>query len=234
MHRPLIGLTTYLLPARFGTQDTESAVLPRTYLRAVREAGGVAVLLTPDDPEPAVLDRLDGLILTGGEDVAPDRYGEPPHPKSYVRPERDSAEFRYLAGATERGLPILGICRGLQVMVVAAGGRLHQHLPDVLGHDGHRPERGPRYGARQVRLAPGSTAQALIGDQVTTACYHHQGVADPGELVPIGWSIGDELIEVVEDPRHPFALAVQWHAEETDDRRLFAALVEAAARARVS
>lgn len=233
MSRPVIGLTTYLEPARFGFQDTESAALPRAYLRGVHDSGGTAVLLTPDAPDTGVLNRLDALILTGGGDIGPDRYGQPPHPTTTSRPERDAAELLFLHAALAAGMPVLGICRGMQLMVVAAGGQLHQHLPEVLGHDGHRPVTGPRMGTPRIRLAPGSAGHALLGDEITASCFHHQGIADPGRLVATGWSVADDLVEVVEDPAHPFALGVQWHVEETPDRRLFAALVDAAARAKV-
>jgi len=232
--RPIIGLTTYAEEARFGLQDTFAAVLPLSYVHAVHSSGGRAVLVTPDDPDPDVLAGLDGIMFTGGSDVDPALYGESPHPTTHVKPERDTAEMMLMRAAIAEGLPMLGICRGIQLMAVAYGGRLHQHLPDVLGHHGHRPLHGPKFGEHAVRLRPGSRAAGILGDTVMVNSFHHQGVADPGRLAATGWSPEDDLIEVVEDPAPPFAIGVQWHPEDTNDFRLFAALVEAAAYRRVS
>jgi putative glutamine amidotransferase len=230
MSRPLIGLTTYAEQARFGLQDTFSAVLPLAYVHAVHASGGRAVLITPDDPDADVLERLDGIMFTGGSDVDPGLYGAVPEPKTRVRPERDAAELLLLRAALATDLPVLGICRGMQLMAVAYGGRLHQHLPDVLGHENHRPAlSGPdKFGYHPVNLAPGSLARKILGESLTVNSYHHQGVADPGRLVLTGWCPGDDLIEVVEDPNREFTLAVQWHPEDTEDFRVFRALVEAA------
>jgi putative glutamine amidotransferase len=230
MGRPLIGLTTYAEQARFGLQDTFSAVLPLAYVHAVHASGGRAVLITPDDPDADVLERLDGIMFTGGSDVDPSLYGAAVGEHTRVRPQRDEAELLLLRAALATELPVLGICRGLQLMTVAYGGRLHQHLPDVLGHDGHRPAlSGPdKFGYHPVTLAPGSLAHKILGESLTVNSYHHQGVLDPGGLTPVGWCPSDGLIEAVEDPDREFTLAVQWHPEDTDDFRLFQALVEAA------
>ncbi|MGN9907360.1 gamma-glutamyl-gamma-aminobutyrate hydrolase family protein [Phytohabitans sp. LJ34] len=228
MGRPLIGLTTYAEDARFGVNDTFSAVLPLSYVHAVHESGGRAVLITPDAPDADVLDGIDGIMFTGGSDVDPALFGEPAHPATKVKPQRDAAELLLLRAAVAADLPVLGICRGMQLMAVAYGGRLHQHLPDVLGHDGHRPVSGPKFGHHPVRLLPHSRAHAILGDEVTVNSYHHQGVRDPGGLTPVGWCPGDDLIEVVEDPSRTFVLGVQWHPEDTDDFRVFEAFVEAA------
>lgn len=233
MSRPVIGVTTYAEEARFGLQDTFSAVLPLSYAHAVHESGGRAVLITPDDPGADILDRIDGIVFTGGSDVDPGLYGEKPHPTTSVKPERDAAELLLMRAAVATDLPVFGICRGMQLMVVAYGGRLHQHLPDVLGHDNHRPVAGPKFGHHPVRLEPGSTAYKILGEQVTVNSYHHQGIADPGRLVPTGWCPEDSLIEVVEDPARKFVLGVQWHPEDTKDFRLFRAHVEASAERRV-
>lgn len=228
--RPLIGLTTYGEMTKFGAGDLYAATLPMSYVRAVHASGGRAVLVTEDDPGTDVLDALDGIVFTGGADVAPDRYGEQAHERTYIRPARDASEMMLLRAALERDLPVLAICRGMQLMSVAYGGRLYQHLPDVLAHDNHRPAAG--YGSHGVRLAPGSRAAGILGDRTTVNSLHHQGVAAVGALVATGWAVdevdGVELVEVVEDPAKRFAIGVQWHPEETSDRRLFAALVDAA------
>jgi putative glutamine amidotransferase len=174
-----------------------------------------------------VLDGLDAIMFTGGGDINPSRYGESPHPTVAVRPERDAAEELLMRAALDADLPILGICRGMQLMAVVAGGSLHQHLPDVLGHDNHRPVSGPKFGEHPVRLAPGSLAHRILGADVPVNSFHHQGVRDPGSLVATGWCDDDALVEVVEDPTKRFALGVQWHPEDMTDPRLFEALVSA-------
>ncbi|GAA4447950.1 gamma-glutamyl-gamma-aminobutyrate hydrolase family protein [Phytohabitans houttuyneae] len=228
MGRPLIGLTTYGEDARFGLNDTFSAVLPMSYVHAIHESGGRAVLITPDAPDSDVLDGIDGIMFTGGSDVDPALYGEAPHPTTKVKPQRDGAELLLLRAALAADVPVLGVCRGMQLMAVAYGGRLHQHLPDVLGHDGHRPLSGPKFGHHPVRLLPGSRAHGILGGEVTVNSYHHQGVRDPGGLTPVGWCPDDDLVEVVEDPSRTFVLGVQWHPEDTDDFRVFDAFVQAA------
>ncbi|MEV0716533.1 gamma-glutamyl-gamma-aminobutyrate hydrolase family protein [Asanoa sp. NPDC050611] len=223
----MIGLTTYAEEARFGLNDTFAAVLPFAYVQAVHSSGGRAVLITPDAPDVDALDGLDGIVFTGGSDVDPGLYGEQPHPTTHVKPERDAAEMMLLRAALAADLPTLAICRGMQLMSVAYGGRLHQHLPDVLGHDNHRPVSGPKFGFHPVDLAPGSLARRLLGESLEVNSFHHQGVADPGKLTATGWCPEDNLIEVVEDQSLRFAIGVQWHPEDTTDHRLFAALVAA-------
>ncbi|MCU7723747.1 gamma-glutamyl-gamma-aminobutyrate hydrolase family protein [Actinoplanes sp. KI2] len=225
--RPIIGITTYVLPATFGVwHDLPSALVPYDYVAAVHEAGGRAVLLPPDDQDADVLARLDGLVLAGGPDLEPGRYGAAREPLTESHPERDAGEFALVRQALELDLPLLGVCRGMQVLTVAAGGRLHQHLPDVLGHEKHRPAPGV-YGEHEARFEPGSRIDALMGDDVVIHCYHHQGVADPGALTVTGWA-EDGLPEAVEDRAKRFVLGVQWHPEVVRDRRLFGALVAAA------
>jgi putative glutamine amidotransferase len=185
------------------------------------------VLLPPDDADADVLRVLDGLVLSGGADIDPAFYGEAPAPLTDTRPDRDAGEFALLVAALERDLPVLGVCRGMQLLAAAAGGSLHQHLPDVIGHEKHRPAPGV-YGTHPVRFAPGSRIAALMGDDTEVNSYHHQAVADPGSLTVTGWA-GDGVIEAVEDPARRFLLGVQWHPEAARDIRLFQALVAAAA-----
>jgi putative glutamine amidotransferase len=225
--RPIIGITTYVEPASWGVwHDLEATLVPHAYVEAVTRSGAQAVLLPPDDLDPDVLRVLDGLVLSGGADLAPELYGAEPEPLTVTRPSRDRAEMRLARAALEQDLPILGICRGMQVLAVAAGGTLHQHLPEVLGHEKHRPAPGV-YGTREARFAAGSRIAGLMGDDQEIHCYHHQGVADAGTLTVTGWS-DDGLPEAVEDPARRFVLGVQWHPEITRDQRLFGALAAAA------
>jgi putative glutamine amidotransferase len=230
---PLIGLTTYLDQAQTGVWDVRASFLPAVYFQGVTAAGGVAMLLPPQpvDPDIAerVLDGLDGLVITGGKDVDPAAYGQAPHPATdEPGRQRDAWEFTLLGAALKRELPVLGICRGAQVLNVALGGTLHQHLPDVLGHSGHRAGNAV-FNTLPVRTVPGTRLAALVGESVDVRCYHHQAIAELGEgLIVSAWDT-DGVIEAVELPGNGFALAVQWHPEESlQDLRLFAAIVDAA------
>src|SRR5262247_3747844 len=182
MSRPLIGLTTYALDQKISGREQYAASLPMSYVRAVHSNGGRAVLIAPDDPGEDLLDHLDGIIFAGGSDVDPVHYGEEPHPTVVSYPARDAAELFLLRAALARDLPVLGVCRGLQLMAIVSGGRLHQHLPDALGHELHRPPTG--YGEHRVVLSAGSLSHKILGDEVVVNSLHHQGIADPGTLVP--------------------------------------------------
>jgi putative glutamine amidotransferase len=232
--RPLIGITCYVEQARWGVWDTTAALVPYTYVTSVQDAGGRAVLVPPSASDPQeVLAGLDGLLLAGGADIDPARYGQLPHERSVgLRPDRDEGELVLLGAAEDDDVPVLGVCRGMQLMAVRAGGQLTQHLPDVVGHDGHRPAPGV-YGQHEVRLASGSQAAGLLGDHVQVQSYHHQGVGQAGALTESGWA-DDGTIEVVEDPARRFAVGVLWHPEAGDDPRLFQALVAAAAARRAA
>ena len=230
---PLIGLTTYLAQARLGVWDVPASFLPAVYFQGVTAAGGVAALLPPQpvnaDIAERVIDGLDGLLITGGNDVDPAAYGQQPHPATdQPGRQRDEWEFALLGAALERQLPVLGICRGAQVLNVALGGTLHQHLPDVIGHAGHRAGNAV-FSTLRVHTEPGTRLAALVGESVEARCYHHQAIAEVGDgLVASAWD-GDGVIEALELPGRDFVLAVQWHPEESlDDLRLFSAIVEAA------
>lgn len=226
--QPIIGITSYVEQASWGVWDTKVTLVPQRYVDAVAAAGGRPVVLPPSrEAVGRTLDLLDGLVLTGGSDIAPDRYGESPHPRTEAaRPDRDAAELALLEGARRRNLPILGICRGLQLMVVAGGGRLIQHLPDVVEHDGHRSAPG-RYGNHAVTTAGGSRLRAVLGERVVVPSYHHQGVGGLGAgCSPSAWA-DDGTIEAVELADRRFALGVLWHPEAGSDPRLFQALVTA-------
>lgn len=237
MRRPLIGLTAYAQQVHYGHNDVVAGMLPMTYVKAVHATGGRAVLITPDDPDPDILESLDGIMFSGGGDVDPSHYGAEKHPTTASDPLRDAAELMLMTAALEMDLPVLGVCRGMQVMAVATGGTLHQHLPDVIGHERHRAAPGTdplaadasAYGRHDVVVKPGSQAHALLGAHLTVNSFHHQAVDDPGTFVPTGWCPDDRVVEIMEDPQRSFALGVQWHPERTGDLRVFAALAEAAA-----
>jgi putative glutamine amidotransferase len=235
--RPRIGICTALERAQWTVWDQEAFLLARSYIDAIQAAGGLALMIPPD-PEAArdpgdVLDVLDGLILAGGADIDPATYGEAPHPETNgTWPERDEFEVALARAALERDLPLLGICRGMQLMNVARGGTLIQHLPDDVGHEDHRRVPGSFDGAdHHVRLAEGSLAARAAGEVDNgTKSHHHQAVDRLGEgLVETGWSTLDELPEAIEDPERRFALGVQWHPEADPGSRLIASLVREAA-----
>jgi putative glutamine amidotransferase len=236
MGRPVIGICTVLERARWSVWDQEAFLLPRSYIRAVQAAGGLALMIPPDerikeDPDE-VLDLVDGLILAGGADVDPASYGAEPHEETHgTVPERDVFELALAGRAMERDVPILGVCRGMQLMNVARGGTLLQHLPESHGHHEHRRAVGSFDDAdHDVRLAEGSLAHHAAGELVhATKSHHHQGVAEVGEGLEVtGWATIDDLPEAIEDPTRRFALGVQWHPEADERSPMIAALVEAA------
>jgi putative glutamine amidotransferase len=233
---PLIGISAYCERARWRAWDMEAMVLPRRYSDRVAAAGGIPVLLPPVPGIEDAVGRLDGLMLSGGGDIDPARYQADQAPQTAsVHRERDTAEFALLAAAVQRRLPVLGICRGLQVINVARGGTLHQHLPDVVGHDGHAPVAGA-FGTHDVRVAPGTRLSQILGrdeagPSIATPTHHHQGVDKLGDgLTPTAWT-EDGIVEAFEPEDGadgPFLVAVQWHPEAGDDPSLFRALVAAA------
>jgi putative glutamine amidotransferase len=228
---PIIGLSTYREPARWGAWDQSADLLPSEYARAIEAAGGVPVLLPPTEPYAeaarAVVARLDGLVISGGADVDPARYDSATHPETArPRPDRDAWELALLDAAAEAEIPTLGICRGMQVMAVHAGGHLDQHVPDLVDHERHNPG-ADRFGTTPVKVATGSRLAALVGDEVTVSCHHHQSVQDHPGFTAVAWA-DDGLLEAIEDPAHPFRLAIQWHPEHDPDVGLFAGLVAAA------
>lgn len=231
-HRPLVGLTTYCEPASWGVwRDVPAALVPQAYVDALRAAGARVVLIPPQrEPAPQeaadLVAGLDALVVAGGPDVDPARYGQRPHAVLQApRPDRDDLDLALVEAAVAADLPLLGVCRGMQVMAVAAGGALEQHLPDVVGHDGHCPSPGA-YGTHEVRTASGSHVRRVLGERVDVPTYHHQGVlAHPG-YVATAWA-DDGVVEAIEATSARFRLGVQWHPEVSTDLRLFEALVMA-------
>ena len=233
MAAPLIGITSYLEPASWGAwTEVAAALLPHAYVAKVEQAGGIAVLIPPrPDADTAWAGRLcaalDGLILAGGVDVEPVRYGQHPHASvQAARRDRDAAELALAEVSAAQGLPTLGICRGMQVMAVAAGGELEQHIPDRVGHNRHSPAPAT-YGNHPVRMLPGSRIAAILGEQLSMPSYHHQSVVSHPGYLATAWDTADDTLEAMEDPRARFRLAVQWHPEVSEDLRLFTALVDA-------
>ena len=237
---PLIGITTYLEQAQTGVWDVPASFLPKVYLDAVTDAGGIAVLLQPQPVTRAVaasvLARLDGLIVSGGADVDPGLYGQAAHPRTgRPRTDRDAWEEALLTAAIDAELPFLGICRGAQLLNVALGGTLIQHLPDVVGDDSFQPGEGV-FGPKTVAIDADSRLAALLrqdDDELDVHVYHHQSIDRVADGLVVTARTEEGVIEAVELPDVPFGLAVQWHPEEeTADRRLFAGLVDAARRHR--
>jgi gamma-glutamyl-gamma-aminobutyrate hydrolase PuuD len=226
--RPLIGLTAYGERAAFGVWDLDAVLLPRSYSDMVVAAGGVPVLLPPVPEAAAAVDRLDGVVLSGGADIGSDRYGAPPHPRAgSPRPDRDETELSVLARALDRDIPVLGVCRGAQLLNVALGGTLVQHLPDTVGHHGHNPRPGV-FGTVTVELEPAGRVGALLGPRVRAQCHHHQAIDRLADgLLVTGRAAVDGTVEAVELAGRGFVIGVQWHPEQ-DDLRLFGALVAAA------
>lgn len=231
----VIGICAAVERARWTVWDQVAALAPIDYVDSVQRAGGAAVLLAPDpqataDPD-ILLDRIDGLLVAGGSDIDPSVYGAERDPLTgETSLERDRFEIALCRRAVEREMPVLGVCRGMQVLNVAFGGSLVQHLPDRYGHEGHRPSPGSFEGSEhEVRLEDGSLASAVAGEAVhRTLQHHHQGVDRLGDgLVATGWAVGDGLVEAVELPGSGFALGVQWHPEADPGSPVIGAFVAA-------
>jgi putative glutamine amidotransferase len=237
MNSPLIGLTGYRTPGTMTIYDGELAVLPAQYVDAITRAGGTAVLLPPQklDPESAkaLIARLDGLVICGGADVNPARYGQERGPHTQ-KPEdlRDDFEDALLTAALAATLPVLGICRGAQMLNVHLGGTLHQHLPDVLGHDRYRLGDGVFHPEEMTLQGPSLLKELLHGDDsIHGHVYHHQGIDQVAPGLVVTARGFDGLPQAVELPEQPFCLAVQWHPEENlEDLRIFEGFVSAASR----
>jgi putative glutamine amidotransferase len=231
--KPIIGLTSYRQRGQTGVWDTEMAMLPAFYLEGVTRAGGIAVILPPQqvNSEDArnLLSGLDGLVVTGGRDVEAARYGHQSHDKA-EKPDRlrDLLEDELITAAIQMKLPFLGICRGAQLLNVNRGGTLIQHLPDLVGDNRYLLGDG-NFAHMPMSVREGSLLASIVGDQVENAAlYHHQAIDEPGEGLQVVAYSPDGIVQAVEVENHPFGLAVQWHPEQTlDDLRLFDALIAA-------
>lgn len=229
MSRPVVGIAAYRQRARWDMWDTDAVVIQQHYVRGVTGSGARAVVLPPDEATADVLTRLDGLLLTGGPDIDARLFGQEPHPEA-EQPSgiRDRAELALLRAALALDLPVLGVCRGLQLMAVEYGGTLHQHLPDVVGHDGHSPNSG-EFATHEVTFAEGTLAFGIYGRRARLNSHHHQAVAHAGPGLVVSGRAGDGVIEAAEDPARRFVLGVQWHPEVSGDDALFGAFVAACA-----
>jgi gamma-glutamyl-gamma-aminobutyrate hydrolase PuuD len=240
--RPRIGVTTYEEPASWSYwREVPAAVVPSAYVESVRAAGGIPYLLPPlaeiAEEAQETIATLHGLVVIGGADVTPDLYGAAPHSAAAGWQEtRDAVEIALIRAALDADLPYLGVCRGLQLLNVARGGTLHQHLPDVVGDPlRHRPGLG-RYCRHDVEIAPGSRLAELLGERIEVVSCHHQAPDRVGEgLTAVARDGDDGIVEAIEDPERTFCIGVQWHPEEDVDGpglTLFRSLVEHAARRR--
>ncbi|MGA6949209.1 MAG: gamma-glutamyl-gamma-aminobutyrate hydrolase family protein [Solirubrobacterales bacterium] len=235
MPRPLIGVCAAVERAAFGVwKDEPTVLLPLSYARAIHGAGGMIAMLPPDrrateDPSE-LLERIDALVLGGGADIDPESQGVEAHPETIgSNPDRDRFEIALAREALERGMPLLGVCRGMQILNVACGGTLDQHLPDRVGHERHRPVPGA-WAEHDVRIEPDSlTASAAGAERLTVKSHHHQGVdAIPDNLRPSAWATDDDSVEAIETTDGEFVLGVLWHPEEDPEDSVIRSLVSRA------
>jgi putative glutamine amidotransferase len=235
MARPVIGITTYVTEARWSYWDIEAALVPAAYVQAIERAGGRPVLIPPSENGiEETLDAVDGLLFSGGSDLDPELYDQEPHEEtSGVVPDRDRAELVLLEAALARDMPVLAVCRGSQVLNVAHGGDLIQHLPDVVGDEKHKHTPGT-FADHDVTLEQGTRLAQLLGRRAPVKSHHHQGFGRVGEGLRVAALAEDGTIEAVEDPGRRFALGVLWHPEAGEDMKLFEELVREARDYRAS
>jgi putative glutamine amidotransferase len=224
--RPLVGITTYVVPAKWSYWELEAALVPAHYVHAVERAGGRALLVPPaEEGVEETLDAVDALVFSGGADLDPALYGQEPHPETLgIAEERDRAELALLEGALALDMPVLAICRGSQVLNVARGGDLVQHLPEVVGDEKHKHTPGT-FADHDVTLEDGTRLAAILGERAPVKSHHHQGFGRVGDGLRVAAHAEDGTIEAVEDPSRRFALGVLWHPEAGEDMKLFEELV---------
>jgi putative glutamine amidotransferase len=233
--KPVIGITTYLTMARWSYWELPAALIPASYVESVAQAGGVPLLVPPgEDGFAETLDSLDGLVFSGGSDLDPELYGAEAHPETLgVIRERDDFELALMRAALDRDLPVLAICRGSQVLNVALGGDIEQHVPDRVGAETHKEVSGV-FSDHDVEVSPGTLLQSIVGDRVPVKSHHHQSYEAVGDGLHVVARAEDGTPEALEDPNRRFALGVLWHPEEAEDKALFEALVREAAEYRAS
>ena len=234
MSRPVVGITTYVTDARWGYWNLEAALIPSDYVNAVEQAGGRPLLVPPAlEGVEETLDALDAVVFTGGSDLDPELYGEDAHPETFgIQRLRDEAELALLGAALERDMPVLGICRGIQVLNVAMGGDLHQHVPELVGHEGHKHDPPGEFLTHDVAIEPDTRLAEMLGERTTVMSHHHQGVRALAPGLVETARADDGLVEAVEAPEKRFAVGVLWHPEAGRDARLFEGLVAEARRYR--
>ncbi|WP_258228988.1 gamma-glutamyl-gamma-aminobutyrate hydrolase family protein [Arthrobacter sp. HMWF013] len=231
-YRPRIGLTTYYQEASWGVWTQDAAILPGTYVQAVVAAGGTPVLLPPVGTDPSILEVLDGLIVSGGSDVGPEHYGAEPHELTRAQPARDEHDIALTKAALEAGLPLFAICRGAQILNVALGGSLIQHIPDVNPEAKYQPGPGV-FGEVEFTTTTGSISRSLLGPGASAPCYHHQAMDRIADGLCVTAAAADGTVEALETSTAGWALGVQFHPEQNpDDLRLFKGFIEAAANYR--
>lgn len=229
MARPVVGITTYLVPAQWGAWDMEAALVPAAYVQGVVEAGGTPLLVPPGAEVDATLDIVDGLVFSGGSDLDPELYDAEAHPETGgVIRERDEFELELMRAALARDVPMLAICRGSQVLNVALGGDLEQHVPDRVGTNAHKEVNGV-FAQHDVEVVGGTRLGSIVGDRHDVKSHHHQGFGRLGDGLREAARAPDGTLEAVEDPSRRFTLGVLWHPEAGEDRALFEALVAEAA-----
>jgi putative glutamine amidotransferase len=233
--KPLIGITTYVTAARWSYWDDEAALVPLAYVAAVERAGGRPLLVPPsENGVEETLDAVDGLVFSGGSDLDPELYDQDPHDETTgIEPERDRAELSLLQAALARDMPVLAVCRGSQVLNVARGGDLVQHLPELVGDEKHKHTPGA-FADHDISLEAGTRLAALLGERAPVKSHHHQGLGRVGEGLRVAAHAEDGTIEAVEDPGRRFVLGVLWHPEAGGDMRLFEELVREAVEYRRS
>ena len=222
--KPIIGITCCMREAQYSDFVRHAAILPSAYVSMVDKAGGVPMIIPPAGDMTSLLDSIDGLIVSGGPDISPANYNEE---TTEFYPEQDYSEMGLIERARERDMPLLGICRGMQILSVAHGGRMHQHLDTTPGHEGH----GGFFGKSTehgVVVEGDSQLAGIMGDSFTVNSLHHQGVSDAGSLDVSARADHDGLIEGVERRDKKFCIGVQWHPERKGHDLLFSALIQAA------
>ena len=231
--KPVVGITSYAEEVTWGAWVEEAALVPLSYVRALERAGGRPLVIPPSEGAiEETLSVLDGILFSGGSDLDPQLYDAEAHPETQgVHEARDRAEMALLTAALERDMPVLAVCRGSQVLNVARGGDLVQHLPEVLGHEEHKHTPG-QYSDHDVTLEPGTRVGGLLGDRAPVKSHHHQGFGRIGDGLREAGYAEDGTVEALEDPTKRFAVGVLWHPEEGEDMALFEALVSQAAQYR--
>jgi putative glutamine amidotransferase len=227
--KPVVGITTYLTPAAWGAWELDAALVPASYVRSVVRAGGAPLLVPPGASYEETLDAVDGLIFSGGSDLDPELYGVPAHTETtgWVR-ERDDFELGLMQAALARDVPLLAICRGSQVLNVALGGDLEQHVPDRVHTNVHKETPGV-FADHDVAVLPETRLSSILGDRADVKSHHHQGYGELGKGLREAARAPDGTVEALEDPTRRFTLGVLWHPEEGQDLALFEALVQEAA-----